>query len=240
MYGRQFVSAGPPVSGRSGVLHLCARHSRCRSQGHRARRGGPRTARRSRQRPLARRRELRLHPAAGAAATPLRGPSGPGPRQAARRTARGHGGGGASAGRPVGVGGAERPGCEPGGHGECSRCRRAGLRRGGGGCARTPAAPTRHLGGAPCARPPAPWPWAGRSLRTRVSSRPATAAGWHLPQNKTPRVTSVVVYELAHRKQSRVEKKKNNNNILNVKISGEVDGPWSFRALRAAPGGRLP
>lgn len=153
MHGRQFVSAGPPVSGRSGVLHLCARQSRCRSQGHRARTGGPRTARRSRQRPLTRRRELRLQPApAGAAATPLRGPSGLGPRQAARRAARGHGGGGASARRPSGVGGAGQPGCEPGGHGECGRCGRTGLRRGGGGCARTPAAPATHLDGAPCAR----------------------------------------------------------------------------------------
>lgn len=85
---------------------------------------------------------------------------------------------------------------------------------------------------------PRPGPWAGRGWRTRVSSRPATAAGWHLPQNKTSRATSVVVYELAHQKQSRVEKKK--KNILNVKVSGEADGPWPFRALWAVPGGRLP
>lgn len=94
------------------MVSLSMEDSRCRSklgfQNHRARRGGP------------------TQPApAGAAALPLRGPSEPGPRQAARRAARGHGGGGGGGGsarRPPGVGGAARPGCEPGGHGECGRC----------------------------------------------------------------------------------------------------------------------
>ncbi|XP_036042691.1 pterin-4-alpha-carbinolamine dehydratase 2 isoform X1 [Onychomys torridus] len=92
----------------SGMVYRCIQDSRCGSrlsfQGHRARRGGP-----TQRAP------------AGAAALPLRGPSEPGPRQAARGAARDHGGGGRGARLPPRVGGAARPGCEPGGHGECGR-----------------------------------------------------------------------------------------------------------------------
>lgn len=55
---------------------------------------------------------------------------------------------------------------------------------------------------------PSPLRRAGRGRRTRGSSRPATARWGHLLQNTTPQATSVVVYELAHRKQSRLKKKK--------------------------------